>query len=713
MSKEAYEGLIYQINSLLKQWDIYPKYMDSISGGKNNFNISQTYTKKNYDTAWIETIEECLVPLDTIVRNPRKFIVIEEDIVDISLARSVSVESVKHLAQHTNLISSVTKDGMVIPAKILNTSKEESFEIYENRFIYTLLLKVRDFIDRRFEIIKNALLQSGDLGVDIKSEFQLDGNKVQYQLDAAASFPFTEVVRKKGGAVTDIERITRMKSIISDFLSSAFAREMRTCAPVRPPIQRTNVILKDPNFKKALLLWQFVETSESMEFKVENMTETAELSQSLSEKFRGLIFLNTVLMQSIASTREAGESIEESLKKDDVIADEYVTKNIDDYVPDDFPQLKMELSEIRRIYQKMPFSKTLSQSEVSKINGAIDRVLRQIRINKAKADSELQQKLIEKQFEDEKHAKKLALREARDLERKRRHDEALHRLERKILEREREAEERRAEEERVADERRKEVMRAEELRRIEDARIRAAAAVKLLEEQAQRAEEQRKEALEYAEARRAEAEAHRAKATEIERLHLEVVEREKKKAQTEIDALIEKQRREEDSRRAYETAIAKEESDKLNAEEEAALKIRLTEAHKQEYEDVKAEQISTIDRLKAQAEKNWIAERELAFELFVKANRENLTKEEDARFKEIQRSRQERFTAVALIEKVLGDVIELEHMENVEKILEEARQYRTPEEIDDLIISIERSYRKRSRHIRYDKFKKRLQLDKR
>ena len=151
-----YEDTVYQIINLLKQGEFYPKYIESIDAGKHDYKISQVYTKKNYSTEWIDKLEECIVALDTIVRNPRKFIVIEEDIVDISLARSISVESVKHLSQHTNLISSVTKDGMVIPSKILNTSKEESFEIYENRFIYTLLLKIRDFIEIRSTAIKNA-----------------------------------------------------------------------------------------------------------------------------------------------------------------------------------------------------------------------------------------------------------------------------------------------------------------------------------------------------------------------------------------------------------------------------------------------------------------------------------------------------------------------------------------------------------------------------
>ena len=46
-----------------------------------------------------------------------------------------------------------------------------------------------------------------------------------------------------------------MRNIIDDFLRSPFTKEMKNSALVRPPITRTNVILKDPNFKKALLLW--------------------------------------------------------------------------------------------------------------------------------------------------------------------------------------------------------------------------------------------------------------------------------------------------------------------------------------------------------------------------------------------------------------------------------------------------------------------------
>ena len=509
MAKQ-YEAIIYQINNLLKQEQIYPKYIQAINKGKKDFKISQVYTKKNYDDAWIDTIEECLVPLDTIVRNPRKFIVVEEDIVDVSLAKSITIESVKHLAQHTNLIASVKDDGTVIPAKILNTSKEESFEVYENRFIYTLLLKVKDFIEIRFNKIQNALMQSGEIGVNIKSSFDLDDAKVDYNLSNSANFPFDAAFKKQGEQLSNVERVIRMRNIIDDFLRSPFAKEMQHSALVRPPITRTNVILKDPNFKKALLLWQYVESAEGMDFEIETTTETVELSESLSEKYRSIVFLNTVLLQSIASIREGEDTLEKAMEEEKIVADEYITKNIDDFVPDDFPQLKMDLNEIRRIYYRVPGQKTLNLTEIAKINAALDRVIRQYRINQAKEDSITQKRLIAKQLQEEAQAKKLALREARDLERRKKQEEARARLEARKIEAERILALKKAEEDRIEAEKKAEAERRrleeERLRIEEEERIKEEAIRAQIEEEAKAAALKEKIAQEKAKAKEIEAE---------------------------------------------------------------------------------------------------------------------------------------------------------------------------------------------------------------
>ncbi|MCR4726782.1 MAG: hypothetical protein K5753_06175 [Clostridia bacterium] len=425
--KKRYEEYLYYLSTLLKQEDFYSDYSDYIAQGKNSFQVSQRFQKQIFDESWIDTLEDCIVALDTIVRNPRKFIVVEEDIVDISLARSISVESVKHLAQHTNYISSVTKDGMVIPSKILNTSKEESYEIYENRFIYTLLLKTKDFITRRFNLIKQANANSDQIVVNVTSDFGLkNDNSISYTMSTTANMPVENLMGADDNR-TLVQRVERINSIVSSFLASPFAKEMVSCALVRPPITRTNVILKDPNFKKALVLWQFIESYNKIGFEVETVTETRDLSPSVSEKYRDLIYLNTLIIESMAAKAEGGLVEEKDLEKEKNVENEYLTKNIDDFVPDDFPQLHMDLHEIRRLYTTVPGEREVPMDDVRKMNAALDRVIRQYKINTAKEDSARQKALLKQQLKEEAELKLEALRQAekdaKDAEKRRKAEE--------------------------------------------------------------------------------------------------------------------------------------------------------------------------------------------------------------------------------------------------------------------------------------------------
>ena len=73
------------------------------------------------------------------------------------------------------------KTGDVTPSKILNITKEESFEIYENRFIYTLLLKLKDFVTMRYDKIKKASATQDVLELDIESRFNLPSKNISYR----------------------------------------------------------------------------------------------------------------------------------------------------------------------------------------------------------------------------------------------------------------------------------------------------------------------------------------------------------------------------------------------------------------------------------------------------------------------------------------------------------------------------------------------------
>ena len=99
------------------------------------------------DNEWMDIVNFTITYIEKALRNPNKNIVTEEEVVKIELIKKVTVESIKHLSKNTNLISEFDQDtGDVIPSKILNAYKEESFITYENRFIYSLIKLMDDFI---------------------------------------------------------------------------------------------------------------------------------------------------------------------------------------------------------------------------------------------------------------------------------------------------------------------------------------------------------------------------------------------------------------------------------------------------------------------------------------------------------------------------------------------------------------------------------------
>ena len=135
MADNEIKSYIEKISELFSDDSHFHNLVDAVENGRTSFTISQKFLKKEFDNDWIDIIEEILPSIDAIVRNPRRFITIEEDIIDISLARQISVESVKHLAQHTQFIASVnTKKGTVTPVtesvqEIKAQAREKAIEL--------------------------------------------------------------------------------------------------------------------------------------------------------------------------------------------------------------------------------------------------------------------------------------------------------------------------------------------------------------------------------------------------------------------------------------------------------------------------------------------------------------------------------------------------------------------------------------------------------
>lgn len=245
-------NIVDYINNLNKD-----KASSFVEATSSDILIKKNIDAKVSDTSWIDMVEECIPYLDNIIRNPRRFIVQEENIVPIEKAKVVTEESIRHLAQHTSMIQEVQEDGTVIPLKLLNVYREETVDLYENRFIKSLVDNLYTFVTNKLEESDQKSYAKVDSEVTYKGIMKKKDEVVEVNLQLTSKKE-TDVDASKDGHSLD-ERIEHIRDIVSAFRSSTFIKSLKESSPVRSPIRKTNVILKEQNFIKALELWEYLE----------------------------------------------------------------------------------------------------------------------------------------------------------------------------------------------------------------------------------------------------------------------------------------------------------------------------------------------------------------------------------------------------------------------------------------------------------------------
>ena len=124
-------------------------------GDKGEDKLDGKTNEKVIDMEWVVAIEETLPYIQKAIDEQRRFIKQVDNLVRVELAKKIGPESVKHLSQHTNFIAKVEGD-MVTPNKILTIEREESFAIYENRVLMTLIRKALHFVDDKYSKMKDV-----------------------------------------------------------------------------------------------------------------------------------------------------------------------------------------------------------------------------------------------------------------------------------------------------------------------------------------------------------------------------------------------------------------------------------------------------------------------------------------------------------------------------------------------------------------------------
>lgn len=260
----------YIMSSLItaEEKENFPRYFyNSFLAGENIVYHKSIAEIKKFNDDWITTLETYFPSIDKIIGNPFSTLRQEEEIVPIEKARKVNSASIKHLAANTHLIKEVV-DGEVIPKKILTSHSEIEYGIYENRFIMTLINRLITFLSNRYEVVKSNIESYERKHLNLKSKFNIFESEVAMDIDLVFKESVdNEEVKEKSKIY--LSRVTNLTRMVAGYKNSPFMQMMDGQKPVKPPIMKTNIILKNPDFRNAYNLWLFLDHCDSIFYDID------------------------------------------------------------------------------------------------------------------------------------------------------------------------------------------------------------------------------------------------------------------------------------------------------------------------------------------------------------------------------------------------------------------------------------------------------------
>lgn len=355
-----------------KLLNVFELYADADNGDVKKFNERLTSKMDvNIETnrpksqfLWIEKMEDTIEYLDNILRNPTKLIINEEEVVKIEKIKKVTVESIKHLAKNASFIDDIDEEGEVKPGKLLNVFKEETFNTYENRFIYTLVQKMLVIIKKeKDKLSKDKTKDKEFKKIDYQGKSYNGKNKIDIQILLTAS---TESSGKSDEVKRQLERIKALeKNILNLTLTATYQELDHAHVPlVTPPLKKTNVLLKNVNFQYAVKLWDFLITEmdkkseeNNNETKVKKYKDRGKAKKFVDETF----LLDYLILECVENPEISGKRKKELLEQ--LIAN-VVERTIDVNESLTEEQLKNLVSKQYRIVK---YRRTTSNKEIQEI----------------------------------------------------------------------------------------------------------------------------------------------------------------------------------------------------------------------------------------------------------------------------------------------------------------------------------------------------------
>ena len=201
--------------------------------------------------------------------------------------------------------------------------EQESFAVYENRVLLTLIHKALMFVDDKYSKMKDVPNDSYN-NITMNRHLELNQQKLDFSVnyvnenhESLAEDLDVEDVE----SLSDFDRIRRIRQGLNECLATPLMKEIAKEPQVKPPLTQTNLLKENPNFKKAVELWSFLDTYKKQGFELVGEEYNGKMTDENKEDvYLAMEFQH--FMMSITTNPALRKMLQEKYEEENALAKE-------------------------------------------------------------------------------------------------------------------------------------------------------------------------------------------------------------------------------------------------------------------------------------------------------------------------------------------------------------------------------------------------------
>lgn len=416
-----YQRYTKSVIRALGSTEFYEFFMDAVSHAENEFQFSNRKLVKTVDLTWVDAIEETLEAFQNIIAAPRNVIHEEELIVNVAHAKKGGPDVVRHLAQHASLVENYDpQSGNVRPNKVMQKYREDSVSLYENRLVFTAMERAYQFVKIRYDALFSAM--SDEFGAKLKVHSCMESATELVQTDLFLHIKETESAMETDEKNKEVfSRISRMHRMLRVFMSSPFAQQMEKLPRVHGVATKTNVLKKNPDYRKIVQAWEFLQNYDEIGYTIRVTEQNPTINETFERDIYHNILFNYLILKGYLEDEKDREIAKPVKERRRTLKPKFIREIIEELTEDyDLPEV-----EIRKVLIEELTKEQLMQEEAAERRRLVEE---QAQRKKAEQERIRQEKAEEKErLRKEREAEKERIRQEKAAEEERLYQERMER----------------------------------------------------------------------------------------------------------------------------------------------------------------------------------------------------------------------------------------------------------------------------------------------